>query len=60
MKKIKFAILMASLGLTAVFAACTSNTTGEPKVKYYVDGQESATAPDKNFYKAVSIESNSK
>ena len=60
MKKIKAVILVSVLSAVAMLAACTKETTGDPKVKYFVDGVEATSAPDKNFYKAVSIESNSK
>ncbi len=51
---------MSVLGFATLFTGCDKEETGEPKVKYFVDGQEAESAPDKNFYKAVSIESNSK
>ncbi|MBO4309919.1 MAG: hypothetical protein J5856_02510 [Lachnospiraceae bacterium] len=60
MNKVKFLFLASVLSLTAMFCACDKNETGSPKIKYIVDGKEQESAPDKNFYKAVSIESNSK
>jgi|GEM_PF-4661928 len=60
MKKIRLLFLMSVLGFATLFTGCDKEETGEPKVKYFVDGQEAESAPDKNFYKAVSIESNSK
>ena len=60
MKKFKAVLLMSVLSAVALLCACTKETTGDPKVKYFVDGVEAESAPDKNFYRAVSIESNSK
>ncbi len=60
MKKIRLIFLMSVLSVAAFVSGCGKETTGEPKVKYFVDGQEQTAAPDKNYYKAVSIESNSK
>ena len=48
------------LAVTFMFSGCESEEPGDPKVKYIVNGEEQASAPDKNYYKAVSIESNSK
>jgi len=60
MNRLKFALLTSVFSLVLLFAGCNEDETGVPKVKYIVDGQEQESAPDKNFYKAVSIESNSK
>ena len=60
MNRFKTFLFASVLCATAFLAACTGETTGDPKVKYFVDGVEAEAAPDKNFYKAVSIESNSK
>ncbi len=60
MKKLSCLFVTSVLAAAMFFTGCSSNETGDPKVKYIVDGQEQASAPDKNFYKAVSIESNSK
>ena len=60
MKKFRYILFTAILAASMCFAGCESKDPGEPKVKYVVDGKEQDSAPDKNFYKAVSIESNSK
>ncbi|MCR4647614.1 MAG: hypothetical protein K5776_00900 [Lachnospiraceae bacterium] len=60
MKKLSCLFVTSVLAAAMFFTGCSSNETGDPKVKYIVDGQEQESAPDRNFYKAVSIESNSK
>ena len=60
MKSIKHILLASAIILTGFMAGCGKNPSGAPKVKYIVEGKEASAAPDKNLYKAVSIESNSK
>lgn len=59
MNKFKKLLLTFSVMLTAMLCAC-SGKEAETKVKYFVDGVEKETAPDRNFYEAVDIKSNSK
>ncbi|MCR5849042.1 MAG: hypothetical protein K6G75_13135 [Lachnospiraceae bacterium] len=60
MNKIKYILLTSLIAATAFLCGCESNSVGAPKVKYIVDGKEQESAPDKNYYKTVSIESNSR
>ena len=60
MKSIKHILLASAIILTGFMAGCGKNPGGAPKVKYIVEGKEASAAPDKNLFKAVSIESNSK
>lgn len=60
MTKIRFLLVAFAITICTVFTGCNGNTEGFPKVKYIVDGKEADNPPDKNLYKAVSIESNSK
>lgn len=60
MKSIKHILLASAIILTGFIAGCGKNPSGAPKVKYIVEGKEASAAPDKNLYKVVSIESNSK
>lgn len=60
MKSIKHILLASAIILTGFIAGCGKNPSGAPKVKYIVEGKEASAAPDKNLYKAISIESNSK
>lgn len=58
MNRIKKIMLLVSVAATAMLCAC-AGAKPETKVKYYVDGVEQETAPDKNFYEPVDIKSNS-
>lgn len=59
MNKFRYIILTSILAMVMMFAGCDKEANKDPKVHYIVDGEEAKEAPDKNFYKAVSIESNS-
>lgn len=60
MKKLCYIIAVSALALVTMFTGCDKGEkVKEPKVHYIVDGEETSNAPDKNYYKAVSIESNS-
>lgn len=53
----KYAIILSALA-SALLMACSGGET-KINVDYFVDGVEQETAPDKNFYEAVEIKSNS-
>lgn len=60
MKNLKFALSVSLLAALALFAGCGKNTTSDGvKVNYYIDEEKTDSVPDRNFYEAVSIESNS-
>lgn len=59
MNKFRYIILTSILAMVMMFAGCDKEANKDPKVHYIIDGVEAKEAPDKNFYKAVSIESNS-
>lgn len=60
MKIFKYVLVASAIIASAFLVGCGKNSMGVPKVKYIVDGKEVKSAPDRNLYKAVSIESNSK
>ncbi len=59
MNRFKKLFVILSVAATAMLCAC-SGKEATTEVRYFVDGTETKTAPDKNFYEAVDIKSNSK
>lgn len=61
MNKFKWFLAVSMLSVSVLLTGCSGKDKDvTPKVNYFVDGEKAEAAPDKNFYEAISIESNSK